>query len=189
VKDGGYTLGVLVQCNYGLRRRLTIAGVPVGREIPDPLPCFAGHWQYPPRQEYRTCDKPGVARDGDQGSIIVVVATDAPLLPHQLKRIAKRVSLGIGRTGGLGGDSSGDIYIAFSTANADAADPKNLRTVTMLPNERIDHLFEATVEATHEAIVNAMVAAETTVGADSLRVPALPHDRLRAALAKYNRLH
>jgi D-aminopeptidase len=189
VKDGGYTLGVLVQCNYGLRRRLTIAGVPVGREIPDPLPCFAGHWQYPPRQEYRTCDKPGVARDGDQGSIIVVVATDAPLLPHQLKRIAKRVSLGIGRTGGLGGDSSGDIYIAFSTANADAADPKNLRTLTMLPNERIDHLFEATVEATHEAIVNAMVAAETTVGADSLRVPALPHDRLRAALAKYNRLH
>jgi D-aminopeptidase len=188
-QDGGYTLGVLVQCNYGLRRRLTIAGVPVGKEIPEPLPCFAGHWQYPPRQEYRTCDKPGVPRDGDQGSIIVVVATDAPLLPHQLKRIAKRVSLGVGRTGGLGGDSSGDIYIAFSTANPDAADPHNLRTLTMLPNERIDHLFEATVEATHEAIVNAMVAAETMVGADSLRVPALPHDRLRAALAKYNRLH
>jgi D-aminopeptidase len=187
-RNGGYMLGVLVQCNYGLRRRLDIVGVPVGKEIPEPLPCYAGHWAYPPREEYRTCDKPGVPRGGDQGSIIVVVATDAPLLPHQLKRIAKRVSLGIGRTGGLGGDSSGDIYIAFSTANPNAADPKNLRTVTMLPNEQIDHLFEATVEATHEAIVNAMVAAETMVGADSLRVPALPHDRLRAALAKYNRL-
>jgi L-aminopeptidase/D-esterase-like protein len=190
VRAGGqrYTLGVLVQCNYGLRRRLSIAGVPVGREIPTPLSCFAGHWTYPPRQEYRTCDKPGVPRDGDQGSIIVIVATDAPLLPHQLKRIAKRVSLGIGRTGGLGGDSSGDIYIAFSTANANAADTKSVRPLTMLPNEEIDHLFEATVEATHESIVNALVAADTMVGADSLRVPALPHDKLRDALAKYNRV-
>jgi L-aminopeptidase/D-esterase-like protein len=187
-RQGGYTVGVLVQCNYGLRRLLTIAGVPVGKEIPDPLPCFAGHWALPAEEARRSCDKPGVPRDGDAGSIIVVVATDAPLLPHQLKRIAKRVSLAIGRTGGLGGDSSGDIYIAFSTANPHAADTSGPRPLQMLPNERIDPLFEATVQAVHEAIVNALVAATTMVGADSLRVPALPHDRLRAVLARYNRL-
>lgn len=185
---GDYTVGVLVQCNYGLRRLLTIAGVPVGKEIPEPLPCFAGHWALPPPRERRTCDKPGVPRDGDAGSLIVVVATDAPLLPHQLKRIAKRVSLGVGRMGGLGGDSSGDIYIAFSTANPHAADRTGIRPLEMLPNESIDHLFEATVQGVEESIVNALVAARTMVGADSLRVPALPHDRLRAALAKYNRL-
>ena len=166
---GGYTVGVLVQCNYGLRARLSIAGVPIGQEIPDLLP---------------TRDTVPVER----GSIIIVVATDAPLLPHQLKRIAKRASLGVGRLGGTGGNTSGDIFIAFSTANPGAAKPDSTRALTMLPNERISPLFEATIQATEEAIVNAMVAAETMTGADGLRVYALPHDRLRAALRKYNRL-
>lgn len=183
-----YTLGVLVQCNYGIRRRLTIAGVPVGKEIPDLLPCFAGHGVNPALEARRGCDKPLRGRDADAGSIIVVVATDAPLLPHQLHAIAKRVPLGIGITGGLGGDESGDLFVAFSTANAHAADTAGVAHLTMLPDEQLDRLFEATIEATHEAIVNALVAARTMVGADSLRVTALPHDRLRAALAKYNRL-
>jgi L-aminopeptidase/D-esterase-like protein len=166
---GGYTVGVLVQCNYGSRGRLSIAGVPVGQEIPDLLP----------------------TRDtvpSERGSIIIVIATDAPLLPHQLKRIAKRASLGVGRIGGLGGNPSGDIFVAFSTANPGAAKPDANVALTMLPNERITPLFEATVQATEEAIVNAMVAAETMTGADGLKVYALPHERLRAALRKYNRL-
>jgi L-aminopeptidase/D-esterase-like protein len=166
---GGYTVGVLVQCNYGLRARLSIAGVPIGQEIPDLLPT---------RDTMPT----------ERGSIIIVIATDAPLLPHQLKRIAKRASLGVGRLGGTGGNTSGDIFIAFSTANPGAAGPDSTRALTMLPNERISPLFEATIQATEEAIVNAMVAAETMTGADGLRVYALPHDRLRAALRKYNRL-
>jgi len=167
---GGYTVGVLVQCNYGARGRLSIAGVPVGQEIPDLLPCV------------ERCT------DGEAGSIIIVVATDAPLLPHQLKRIAKRASLGVGRLGGTGGNTSGDIFIAFSTANPGVAKPEGTVTATMLPNERITPLFEATIQATEEAIVNAMVAAETMTGANGLRVYALPHERLRAALRKYNRL-
>ena len=179
---GGYTIGVLVQCNYGSRARLSIAGVPIGQEIPDLLPCFDS--------------LPGLARsDGgrrcanaEQGSIIIVVATDAPLLPHQLKRIAKRAALGVGRLGGTGGNSSGDIFVAFSTANPGAAKPDANVSVTMLPNERITPLFEATIQATEEAIVNAMVAAETMTGVNGMRVYALPHDRLRAALRKYNRL-
>jgi len=177
---GGYTVGVLVQCNYGSRGRLSIAGVPVGQEIPDLLPCFDSI--------------PGTPAGGrrcvtaDQGSIIIVVATDAPLLPHQLKRIAKRAALGVGRLGGTGGNTSGDIFVAFSTANSGAAKPDANVTVTMLPNERISPLFEATIQATEEAIVNAMVAAQTMTGANGLRVYALPHERLRAALRKYNRL-
>jgi L-aminopeptidase/D-esterase-like protein len=166
---GGYTVGVLVQCNYGARGRLSIAGVPVGQEIPDLLP----------------------TRDtipSERGSIIIVVATDAPLLPHQLKRIAKRAALGVGRLGGTGGNPSGDIFVAFSTANPGAAKPDANVAVTMLPNERITPLFEATIQATEEAIVNAMVAAQTMTGVNGLRVYALPHDRLRAALRKYNRL-
>jgi len=166
---GGYTVGVLVQCNYGLRARLSIAGVPIGQEIPDLLPT---------RDTIPT----------ERGSIIIVIATDAPLLPHQLKRIAKRASLGVGRLGGTGGNTSGDIFVAFSTANPGAAKPDANVSVTMLPNERISPLFEATIQATEEAIVNAMVAAQTMTGADGLRVYALPHDRLRAALRKYNRL-
>jgi D-aminopeptidase len=166
---GGYTVGVLVQCNYGSRGRLSIAGVPVGLEIPDLLP----------------------TRDtlpSERGSIIIIVATDAPLLPHQLKRIAKRASLGVGRLGGTGANPSGDIFVAFSTANPGAAKPDATVAVTMLPNERISPLFEATIQATEEAIVNAMTAAQTMTGINGMRVYALPHDRLRAALRKYNRL-
>jgi len=164
-KDGGYTVGVLVQCNYGRRPELRIAGVPVGKEIPD-------HPAY----------------ESDTGSIIVVVATDAPLIPTQLKRVAKRVSLGLGRDGSYSGDGSGDIFIAFSTANPGAISPKGLHQLTMLPNDSLDPIFLATVRATEEAVVNAMVAAETMSGADNHTVIALPHDRLREVLKKYNRL-
>jgi L-aminopeptidase/D-esterase-like protein len=177
---GGYTVGVLVQCNYGTRTRLSIAGAPIGQEIADLLPCYDSIPGTP--LGGRRC------AGGETGSIIIVIATDAPLLPHQLKRIAKRASLGVGRLGGLGGNPSGDIFVAFSTANPAAAKPDANVTVTMLPNERITPLFEATVQATEEAIVNAMVAAQTMTGANGLRVYALPHDRLRAALRKYNRL-
>ena len=163
-KRGGYTVGVLVQCNYGRRDQLRIAGVPVGKEIP-------GH-----------------VYDDDTGSIIVVVATDAPLIPTQLKRIARRVSLGLGRDGSYSGDGSGDIFIAFSTANPGAGGSKGLHPITMLPNEQLDPLFLATVQATEEAVINAMVAAETMTGVDNHTVPALPHDRLREVLKKYNRL-
>ena len=180
-KDGGYTVGVLVQCNYGARPQLRIAGVPVGREIPDLLPC------------HEPCESPRSARDArlaaDVGSIIIVVATDAPLLPHQLKRVAKRAALGVGKMGGVGGNSSGDIFIAFSTANPRAAADTGLAGLAMLPNERITPLFEATVQATEEAIINALLAAETMTGADDLKVTALPHDRLREVLRKYNRLN
>jgi L-aminopeptidase/D-esterase-like protein len=168
-KSGGYTVGVLVQANYGSRELLRIAGVPVGKEIQEPKP------------------ERGKPDDGS-GSIIVVVATDAPLLPHQLKRIVTRVALGVGVMGGRGENSSGDIFIAFSTANPENAKTDGLAQLTMLPNERIGPLFRATVDATEEAIVNAMVAAETMVGRDGNKVPALPHDRLRQVLKKYNRL-
>jgi D-aminopeptidase len=164
-KLGGYTVGVLVQCNFGLGRNLRIAGVPVGREIPS-----SSVWQ------------------DDTGSIIVVVATDAPLLPHQLKRVARRVTLGLGRLGSISGNESGDIFIAFSTASPGAGTAKGPTQVTTLPNERIDPIFEATVQATEEAVVNAMVAAETMTGVDNHTVIALPHDRLREVLKKYNRL-
>src|SRR2546421_1074424 len=164
-KHGGYTVGVLVQCNYGRRDQLRIAGVPVGHEI----------------QEQRT-------RKDDVGSIIVVVATDAPLIPTQLKRLAKRVSLGLGRNGSYSGDGSGDIFIAFSTANPGAAASQGLPHLTMLPNGQLDPLFLATVQATEEAIINAMVAAETMTGINNRTVIALPHDRLREVLKKYNRL-
>ncbi|HVE80155.1 MAG TPA: P1 family peptidase [Gemmatimonadaceae bacterium] len=192
VEDGGYTVGVLVQCNYGRRGALRVAGAPVGAEIPDLLPCYEGD---PPRGESAPrCAAGGGAGAGgddlhrDAGSIIVVVATDAPLLPHQLRRVVRRVALGVGRTGGIGANSSGDIFVAFSPANSRAARAEGSPSLTMLPNERINPVFEATVQATEEAIVNALVAAETMTGVDGFRVPALPHARLRQALAKYNRL-
>ena len=197
---GGWAVGVLVQCNYGQRRRLSIAGVPVGQEIADLLPCHTGDkpsraWlQGMPRcaaasgQGSAGAESASGADDGS-GSIIIIVATDAPLLPHQLQRVAKRAALGVGRVGGLGENSSGDIFLAFSTANPAGAADTGLATLTMLPNDRINPIFEATVQATEEAIVNAMVAAETMTGADGIRVYALPHERLRAALGKYNRLN
>lgn len=177
---GGYVVGVLVQCNYGRRRPLRIAGVPVGQEIPDLLPCR------------EPCPGPRSALPAippDLGSIIIVVATDAPLLPHQLKRLAKRAALGVGRMGGLAANSSGDIFIAFSTANPHASRDSGLAAVSMLSNDRITPLFEATVQATEEAIINAMLAAATMTGADDLTVYALPRDRLRDVLRKYNRLN
>jgi D-aminopeptidase len=191
---GGYTVGVLVQCNYGQRRRLTIAGVPVGREITDLVRCYAGA-EPPSRPWLRALPSCAAATglgaagtdDGGLGSIIIVVATDAPLLPHQLKRVAKRASLGVGRMGGLGENGSGDIFIAFSTANPAAAADSGLATLTMIPNDRINPIFEATVQATEEAIINAMLAAHTMTGADSVRAFALPHDRLREVLRKYGR--
>ena len=195
IEDKTYTLGVLVQCNYGVRRLLRIAGVPVGTEIPDLLPCLDTAEPRPKADErYPRCTVKVGARDpgpggvGEMGSIIVVVATDVPLLPHQLQRVARHVSLGIGKMGGLGSNSSGDIYVAFSTANPSAADPKGLHAATYISNEAITTVFEATVQATEESITNALVAAETMTGANDLRISALPHDRLRAALQKYGRL-
>ena len=161
---GGYTVGVLAQCNHGDREGLTIAGVRVGREIPDLLPEIAS------------------GDGGRTGSIIVVVATDAPLLPHQLKRIARRVPIGIGRVGGIGEDSSGDIFVAFSTANRDAWTRGSEAHVTMLANDQMTPLFRATIESTEEAIVNAMVAAETMRGINGHTVYGLPHDQLSALL-------
>ena len=178
-KLGGYTVGVLVQCNYGRRNQLRIAGVPIGKEIPE-HPAYEG-------DESGADRLPDSVRD--MGSIIVVVATDAPLLPHQLKRLARRVALGLGRNGSVSGNGSGDIFIAFSTANPNAFSTMPAATnLAMLSNERIDPLFEATVQATEEAVVNAMVAAETMTGVDNHTVIALPHDRLRDVLRKYNRL-
>jgi L-aminopeptidase/D-esterase-like protein len=161
----GYTVGVLVQCNYGLRGQLRVAGVPVGQEIQE-----------------------GKFRAAENGSIIIVVATDAPLLAHQTKRLARRAALGLARNGSTSGNGSGDIFIAFSTANAGAGTSKEPAAVTMLPNEKMGPLFQATVEATEEAIINAMVAAKTMKGFDNHTVEALPHDRLRDVLKKYNRL-
>lgn len=192
-RDGGYTVGVLVQCNCCSRRELRVAGVPVGEEIPDLLPCSASD---DPTVRGRTprCDAapavPGardVEGDDGQGSIIVVVATDAPLLPHQLKRVATRVALGIGRSGGKGENSSGDIFVAFSTANAHAATDTGITQVTMIPNGRINPIFYATVQATEEAMLNAMLGADTMTGANDVRVYALPTDRLMAAMRKYGR--
>ncbi|MFN2387164.1 MAG: P1 family peptidase [Thermoanaerobaculia bacterium] len=191
---GGYTVGVIVQCNYGSQRGLRIAGVPVGQEIQDLGLCF--ETAEPPSQEFLRglprCSAQGASAPepprAELGSIIIVVATDAPLLPHQLERVVKRAALGIGREGGIASNGSGDIFVAFSTANPGAAADSGTVALTMLPNERLDPLFLATVQATEEAITNAMVAAETMTGADGLRVHALPHERLREALAKYGRL-
>ena len=190
--QGGYTVGVLVQCNYGARRDLRIAGVPVGEEIQDLVGCIANADPLPPDAARPRCGAAGGAAGGgnaDQGSIIVVVATDAPLLPHQLKRIATRVSLGVGRQGGFGGNSSGDIFVAFSTANPRAwFNDQPVIDVKMLPNDRITPLFQATAQATEAAITNALLAAETTTGANDLRIYALPVDRMLGVMKKYGRL-
>jgi L-aminopeptidase/D-esterase-like protein len=167
---GGFTLGVLVQANYGTREALTIAGVPVGREVTGAA-------------RERLPEPPG---DRD-GSIIVVVATDAPLLPHQLERLARRVPMGIARLGGTASNGSGDIFIAFSTANPGSAAASGRTTIDWLPNDDLNPFFVATVEATEEAIVNALVAAQTMTGARGT-VHALPHDQLREILRRYNRL-
>ncbi len=181
-----FTLGVLVQCNYGTRRQLRIAGIPAGEELAEPRACY--RTASPPDQRYPVCGQPGGEDEpGELGSIIIVVATDAPLLPHQLKRVARRAALGVGRMGGIGGNSSGDIFLAFSTANPGAGGPSGLASLRMLPNDAIDPLFEATIDATEEAILNALVAARDMVGANDLFIPALPHDRVRDLLRRYGR--
>ena len=173
-RAGGYTVGVLVQANHGARRHLRVAGVLVGAEIPpEPAP---GQPRQPGDEE-------------ELGSIIIVVATDAPLLPHQLQRVARRATHGLGRTGATSGNGSGDIVIAFSTANAGAAAAPDTAQVSMVSNGRISALFDATVEATEEAIINALVGAETMTGRDGNTVSAIPHDRLQQALKKYGRLN
>ena len=174
VKDSTYTLGVFVQSNFGRKRNLTIAGVPVGAALIDTL-----------NNELKA--PPSYRQEGD-GSIIVVVATDAPLLPHQLKRIIQRVSLGIGIVGGQGTNGSGDIFIAFSTANATAFQRDSFTNVDVLPNDEINPLFEATIQATEEAIINAMVAAETMEGINGNKSYALPHKLVMDILKKYNRV-
>jgi L-aminopeptidase/D-esterase-like protein len=172
-KSGGYTVGVLLQANFGLRRQLIVAGVPAGKEI----------------AENDARDGAGAgAGDTEAGSVIVVVATDAPLLPHQLKRLARRVSLGLARTGAMSGNGSGDIFVAFSTANPGAFTASGLAKVEMVSNEDISPLFDATALATEEAVVNALVASDTMTGVSNRRVIGLPHDRLREVLRKYNRL-
>jgi D-aminopeptidase len=164
-KNGGYTVGVVVQCNYGDRDQLRIAGVAVGREIQD-----------------------SKVHNKDVGSVIVVVATDAPLIPTQLKRVARHVAMGLARDGSYAANGSGDIFLAFSTANPGAISPNGLHQIAMLPNDSLDPIFLATVQATEEAVVNAMVAAETMTGINNRVVLALPRDRVREVLKKYNRL-
>jgi len=174
-----YTIGILVQCNHGRRAQLTIAGVPVGRELGDTLPNTIDQQSFgltraTPREE--------------TGSIIVVLATDAPLLPGQLKRLAQRIPLGMTRTGGIGGNGSGDIFIAFSTANKGAFSNTESRQVTTLSNEQINGLFSATMEATEEAIVNALFAGKTLTGINGNTVHALPKEAVIRILKKYNRI-
>ncbi len=176
--DEAYTVGVLVQANFGALRQLTIAGVPVGREIIREDASIQIDSRVLAAAEIEV----------SRGSIIIVVATDAPLLPHQLKRLARRASLGVARTGGTAGNGSGDIFVAFSTANPGAASGQPVAPLSMLSNARITRLFNATVEATEEAIINAMVAAETMVGRDGNRSEALDHERMREILQRYNRL-
>lgn len=195
---GGYTVGVLVQCNYGSRRLLRIAGAPVGAELsPGTGICYARRAEAGEKRRWPFPDcasQPG-AQAGEprrpDGSIIIVVATDAPLLPHQIKRLAKRPSLGLGRLGSVAGEGSGDIFIAFSTANPGlkSADPGSApRSVQMYSNDLLTPLFEAATQATEEAVVNAMVAARTMEGADGVRVYGLPHSELQSILRKYGRV-
>ncbi|HET9071259.1 MAG TPA: P1 family peptidase [Acidimicrobiales bacterium] len=180
---GGWTVGVLVQANYGERQRLTVDGVPVGREIPIsevPAP------EAPPGE---------VTLPAGSGSIIAVVATDAPLLPHQCRRLAQRAGLGVARVGGVGAHSSGDLFVAFATGNAGDVYPGGpesvegplSRSVTMLADPWTSPLSEAVVDATEEAILNALVAGATMTGRDGITAHALPHDRVREVLAAHGR--
>jgi L-aminopeptidase/D-esterase-like protein len=176
---GGHTLGVLVQANHGVRRQLLVAGVPVGREI-------GGGRR---RTASSDASPPAVLGMGETGSIIIVVATDAPLMPHQLKRLARRASLGLARTGAVSGNGSGDLFLAFSTANGGAVDPdRRSTTIEALANEAMNPLFEATVEAVEEAIINALVASDTMIGRDGNRAEGIPIPQLLEILKKYNRL-
>lgn len=175
IKDSTYTVGAIVQSNFGAKRNLNIAGVPVGLELKDTL-----------NYEFKALPKSN-RQEGD-GSIIVIVATDAPLLPHQLKRVAQRIPLGVGIVGGRGSNGSGDIFLAFSTANEKAFNRSENVLVESMPNDRLLPVFEATVQAVEEAIINAMVAAETMEGINGNKAYGLPHDLLVETLKKYNRI-
>ncbi len=172
LKEKEYTLGVLVQANYGNRNQLTIAGVPIGKEIKNLLPKITF----------------GEKQEG-LGSIIVIVATDAPFLPNQLKRLARRVPVGISRVGGFGSNGSGDIFITFSTANPGAFNREEIGNINFLPNDLMNPFLNATGQATEEAIINALISAETMTGINNNTVYKLPHDRLKDILKKYNRLN
>ena len=176
IKDSTYILGALVQANFGAKFNLTIAGVPVGRELKDTL-------------NYVMKKPPMSNRQEGDGSIIVVIATDAPLLPHQLKRVAQRVPLGIGNVGGRGSNGSGDIFIAFSTANENAFNRKEIVQIESLPNDQMNWIFQSTVQAVEEAIINAMVAAEDMEGINGNKAYAIPHDLLIGTLKEYNRIN
>jgi D-aminopeptidase len=200
--DGKYTVGVLVQCNYGGSSQLRVAGIPVAREMKLQKPCVekkldppAAGWDGTPAP---VCEG-SVARTADgirapeMGSIIVIVATDAPLTPDQLKRLARRVSVGLGRLGAIEGDESGDIFLAFSTANSGADEGNSAAPPYDAPNARVermqswkmDPMFTAVVQATEESVVNALIAAKTMVGADYWVVPSIPHDQLQEVLRKH----
>jgi D-aminopeptidase len=205
---GEYVIGVLVQCNYGARRLLRAGGIPVGHYLTDLMPCHAGDGPFTSQRFPRCTDaesddgagasatrpaelprsRASISEPDPGGSIIIVVATDAPLLPHQLHRVARRAAMGLAHTGSIAGNSSGDLFLAFSTANAGASGAAPHATLAMLPNGALDPVFEATIQATEEAILNSMVAAATMTGADMIRVHGLPHDRLRDILRRYNRL-
>lgn len=193
--QGGYTLGVLVQCNYGGDFR--VLGAPIRTEITDLGICTVLNepLSRPWTRGIPKCaaggggSGEGMGEHEGRGSIIVVVATDAPLLPHQLERLTRRVGMGLGRLGSWAGNGSGDLFLAFSTGNPNAARPDSTASLRMLPNDRIDPLFRATIDATEEAVVNAMLAAQTMTGADGIRAYGLPGDRLVAALKKYNRMN
>ena len=166
-----YMVGVLVQANFGKRPQLMVAGVPVGFEM---------------QEDISSIEAAG-GPVGRTGSIIIVIATDAPLLPHQLKRLAKRASLGMARTGGISGNGSGDLFIAFSTTVPKASRMPSISSLQMLHNDSLNPIFEATVQATEEAIINALIAAESMTGRDDHHAAALPHDRLQQIMKKYNR--
>jgi D-aminopeptidase len=187
-KDGAHTIGVLVQSNYGVRRQMRIGGIPMADYLADDLPRFLDPCILSDdlKKRYSLWCGPG------DGSIIVVVATDAPLLPHQLRRLAKRPALAIGRLGGVGAASSGDIFIAMSTANANVTEaPDKISApsdIKMYPNQGLTALFEATIDATEEAILNALVTAEAADGANGLHIPRLPHVRVQEILRAHNML-
>jgi D-aminopeptidase len=193
-EQGGWTLGALVQCNYG--GDLRILGAPIRSEITDLGTCtvLTEPLTRPWSRGIPKCaaggggNGAGMGEHEGRGSIIVVVATDAPLLPHQLERLTRRVGMGLGRLGSWAGNSSGDLFLAFSTGNPNAARGDSAAALSMWPNDRLDPLFRATIDATEEAVVNAMLAAQTMTGADGIRAYGLPGDRVVAALRKYNRM-
>ncbi len=190
---GRFTVGALVQCNFGLRRQLRIAGIPVNQELKVPEPCYDTREPLdstlaPDRCATASGERGASPRETEHGSIIVVLATDAPLLPHQLKRIARRAALGVGRMGGIAGAGSGDLFIAFSTGPTGTPDSTGVARVAMLSDDVIDPVYEAAVQATEEAIINAMLAARTMTGANWYRVEALPHEGVREVLARHGRL-